>query len=191
MRRLAWIVVALVLALAIGPLLWLLPSKRDKRIGELRAAARRAGLVVETTAVPKIDAAAEEQVSSGGAPRAARLDCAAYRLLLPKPLLGAPSWRLLKAERENRYLAGWTTLRPPRNVPTPSEDYWRRIGDLVDGLPGGCVGVDAGEGAVAWLGVERPTDASGETSSAEALIDEVRARLQAIADFHGTVAKAR
>ena len=187
----AWIVVALVLALAIGPLLWLLPSKRDKRIGELRAAARRAGLVVETTAVPKIDVAAEEQVSSGGAPRAARLDCAAYRLLLPKPLLGAPSWRLLKAESENRYLAGWTTLRPPRNVPTPSEDYWRRIGDLVDGLPGGCVGVDAGEGAVAWLGVERPTDASGETSSAEALVGEVRTRLQAIADFHGTLAKAR
>lgn len=182
----AWIVIALVLAVAIGPLLWLLPSKRDKRIGELRAAARRAGLVVETTAVPKVDAGAEERVSSGGVARAARLDCAAYRLLLPKPLLGAPCWRLLKAQQENRFVAGWTTLRPPRNVPVPSEDYWQRIGALVDGLPGGCVGVDAGEHAIVWLGTEQPTDAS-----AEAFVEDVHARLQAIADFHGALAEAR
>ena len=178
----AWIVVALVLAVAVGPILWLLPSKRDKRIAELRAAARRAGLVVETVALPKVDAAADERVSAGGTEREPSIDCAAYRLLLPKPLRGAPCWRLLKSQRENRFLPGWTTLRPPRNVPPDAADYWQRIGAVLDALPGGCLGVDANEEAIAWLGQERPGD-----SPPDALVRDVRQGLEAIAEIHAAL----
>ena len=96
----------LAIVVAAGPILWLLPSKRDKRLAELRAAARRAGLVVEIVAVPKLDADASERVSAGGVARHATIDCAAYRLPLPRPLTAAPHWQLLKSARENRHLRG-------------------------------------------------------------------------------------
>ena len=178
----AWIVVALVLAVAVGPILWLLPSKRVKRVAALRAAARRAGLVVETVALPKVDAAADERVSAGGTERQPSIDCAAYRLLLPKPLRGAPCWRLLKSHRENRFLPGWTTLRPPRSVPPNATDYWQRIGTVLDALPGGCLGVDANEEAIAWLGQEQLRDASPE-----AVVREVRQGLEAVAEIHAAL----
>ena len=172
-----WIIVALVLAVVVGPVFWLLPSKRDRRVAELRVAARRAGLVVEMVALPKVDAAAHERVSAGGAPRNPSIDCAAYRLLLPKPLHGAPRWRLLKSEGEGS--SGWTSQQPARNLPVPLGDYWQRIGAVVDALPGGCVGVEATEQAIAWLGKEQ----LGEHSP-QALVEEIRAGLEAIAENH-------
>ena len=172
-----WIIVALVLTVVIGPVFWLMPSKRDRRVAELRVAARRAGLVVEMVAVPKVDAPAHERVSAGGAPRNPSIDCAAYRLLLPKPLRGAPCWRLLKSEGEGD--SGWTVQQPARNLPAPLADYWQRIDAVVDALPGGCVGVEAEERAIAWLGKEQ----LGERSP-QALVDEIRAGLEAIAENH-------
>ena len=95
---------------------------------------------------------------------------------------GAPCWRLLKSQRENRFLPGWTTLRPPRSVPPNAADYWRRIGAVLDALPGGCLGVDANEEAIAWLGQEQPGD-----SSPDALVRDVRQGLEAIAEIHAAL----
>lgn len=179
---LVWIVIALVLIVVVGPIFWLLPSKRDRRVAQLRTAARGAGLVVEVVALPKVDAAVHERVSAGGAPRSPNIDCAAYRLLLAKPLHGAPCWRLLKSERERGALPGWVA-RQPRNLPMPVDDYWRQVGSVVDALPGGCVGVEANEQAIAWFGKER----LGE-SSPQALVEEIRAGLDVIAKNHAALA---
>ena len=170
----------LTIAVAIGPILWLLPSKRDKRLAEFRAAARRAGLVVEIVAVPKLDADAVERVSAGGVARDAKIDCVAYRLPLPRPLLGAPHWQLLKSERESRHLRGWTSLDPPTNLPVPAHGYWQRIGSIVDALPGGCIGVQADAHTIAWLGRERIKD-----DTVAAVIEDIRAGLEAIGILHG------
>ena len=42
-----WLLIILVLVVAFGPVLWLVPSKRDKRLAALRSRARSAGLIVE------------------------------------------------------------------------------------------------------------------------------------------------
>ena len=81
-----WIVIALVLIAAVGPVFYLLPTKASRRQAALRTAARQAGLVVEIASVPKPDAQAAELVSSGGEPRDAKIDCAAYRLPLRAPV---------------------------------------------------------------------------------------------------------
>ncbi len=174
-----WIIVAVVLAAAVGPLLWLLPSKRDRRLSELRTAARSAGLIVEVASVPKLDARAEERVTAGGAERLPSVSCAAYALALPAPLPDAPLWRLLKSERENRYLSGWTTLSPPKQTPTPAEGYWRTIQPILDAMPGGCVAVEAGSRRIAWLGTER----IGE-DAAETIVADIHSGLSAIAELH-------
>ena len=174
-----WIVVGIVVIAAIGPLFWLLPSKRDRLLGELRTLARNAGLVVEVTRVPKIDASAEERVSSGGAAREATIECAAYRLALPKRLPHAPRWLLFKSGRENRYLPGWTTFASPTGLPATRKAYWQEVGALVDSLPGGCIAVEAAVRHITWYGRERVDGAA----AAEVVV-AIRDGLTALGELH-------
>ena len=175
----SWIIIGIVLVAAIGPIFWLLPSKRDRLQGEMREAARRAGLTVEIAALPKVDARAEERVSSGGKARDATIDCVAYRLALPRRMPDAPAWLLLKSGLENRYLAGWTTLSPPSRLPALQASYWRDVGAVVDALPGGCAAVEADVRHVSWYGRERLDNAS-----AEAVVGGIREGLEAIVELH-------
>lgn len=188
----AWIIIAIVLIVAVGPIFWLLPSKRDRQLGNLRTAARRAGLAVEVAKLPKLDADAVERVSAGGLPRAATVDCVAYRLPLSKPLPDAPRWLLLKSggkgdalARELHYLDGWTTLEPPRNLPPLHRDYWPAVGAIVDVLPGGCLGVEADARRMSWFGRERLQEAT-----VEAVAAGIRDGLDALARMHRSLDEA-
>ena len=174
-----WIVIALVLIAAVGPVFYLMPTKASRRQAALRTAARQAGLVVEIASVPKPDAQAAELVSSGGEPRDAKIDCAAYRLPLARRLVQAPRWMLLRSARENRFLAGWTTLTPPVAVPVERAAYWREVAAIVDALPGSCVAVEAAAQTVSWYGRERIGDASPD-----ALAQEIRDGLMSLARLH-------
>lgn len=174
-----WIVIALVLIAAVGPVFYLMPSKSSRRQAALRTAARQAGLVVEVGSVPKLDADAAERVSSGGAPRDARIDCAIYRLPLPRRLVQAPRWMLLKSPRENRFLDGWATLTPPVAVPVERAAYWREVAGIVDALPGSCVAVEAGRQTLSWYGTERIGATDPDT-----LAHAIRDGLERLAEVH-------
>ena len=175
---LVWIIIGIVLVAAVGPIFWLLPSKRDRVQGQLRSAARQAGLVVEIANLPKVDARAEERVSAGGKPRDATIDCVAYRLAL-RPMPNAPAWLLLRSDRENRYLPGWTTLSPPSRLPAMQAAYWRDIAAVLNGLPGGCTAVEADTRHISWYGRER---LSGNTP--ETVVAGIREGLEAIGRLH-------
>ena len=177
---LVWIIIGIVLAVAVGPVFWLLPSKRDRAQGQLRSAARQAGLVVEIAALPKVDARAEERVSAAGKARDATIDCVAYRLALPRPMPNAPAWLLLRSDRENRYVRGWTTLSPPSRLPATQEAYWHDIGAILDRLPGGCTAVEADTRYVSWYGRERLGEDNPET-----VVAGIREGLLVIAELHG------
>lgn len=174
-----WIVIALVLIAAVGPVFYLMPSKASRRQAALRTAARQAGLVVEVGSVPKLDADAAERVSSGGAPRDAKIECAVYRLPLARRLVEAPRWMLLKSSRENRFLDGWTTLTPPVAVPAERAAYWREVAGIVDALPGSCVAVEARAQTVSWYGTERMGDTNPDT-----LAQAIRDGLERLAAVH-------
>ena len=73
-----WLIIILVLVVVIGPVLYLVPNARDKRLTDLRMQARRAGLSVRITHLPKLDPEAHERVSAGGQTKAARISCSAY-----------------------------------------------------------------------------------------------------------------
>ena len=174
-----WLLIVLVVALAIGPILMLRPKPRERAVAALRAAARAAGLTVSVARVPHLRARAEDRVSAGGRDREPTIECASYRLLAPGVLEDAPQWTLYRAERENRYLPGWTTLTPPRQLPPQPAQYWQRIAAIIEALPGGCLGVEAGADGVAWLGRERVGD-----SSAEVVVQGIREGLEAIRNLH-------
>ena len=88
-----WIVIALVLLMAFGPVLWLVPSKRDRRLARLRTEARQEGLSVEIRQIPKTNPSAAERVSAGGEIRDPVRTCAAYVLTLQHKLRYLPSGR--------------------------------------------------------------------------------------------------
>lgn len=185
----AWVIVALVLIGVVGPLFWMLPSKRERQVGALRAAARSAGLVVELARVPKPDAHAHERVSAGGVPKDANIRCAAYRLLLPKAQPAAPRWFLLKTAAGGAGsrasfvgaapVAGWLLREAASNTPKSSE-YWRQVAAIVNELPGDCVGVEADAGQIAWYGRERLGELPIDTAVAA-----VRRGLTSLAALHG------
>ncbi len=174
-----WLVIALIVALAIGPILWLRPKPRERAIAALRTAARAVGLTVSVAHVPHLTASAEERVSSGGRDRQPTLECGSYRLLAPGQLEDAPQWTLYRSQHENRHLTGWTTLAPPRCLPPQPEEYWRRVAAIIDGLPGGCIAVEAGADGVAWMGREHLGD-----FGAEAVAQAIREGLERLRDLH-------
>ncbi len=92
----SWMLIALVLLVAFGPILWLVPSRRDKRLSALRARARSEGLMVEIRRIPKPDPAPEDRVSAGGRIREPVIACAAYGLALQSKLRYLPTWRLVR-----------------------------------------------------------------------------------------------
>ncbi|MEM9624471.1 MAG: hypothetical protein AAF993_22715, partial [Pseudomonadota bacterium] len=75
-----WLILILVLAMVIGPVMYLVPSARDKRLAELRSQARIAGLGVKLSTLPKLDPSADERVSAGGVIKEAANSCVAYQL---------------------------------------------------------------------------------------------------------------
>lgn len=178
-----WILVVAVLALTVGPILWLLPSRRQRQLEKWRTSARQHGLVVEQASIEHADAPPEERVSAGGVPRPAQRQCIAYRLPLQPPLDAAPRWRLVKAEPGSPELPGWLLAVPP--LPTAPADYWPRLRPLLDALPGGCIGVEAAPRAISWLGLETAEDDAIDTTVAR-----VRDGLAAIGALHRELAKA-
>ncbi|MDH3663079.1 MAG: hypothetical protein OEU92_24160 [Alphaproteobacteria bacterium] len=93
-----WIIITLILLAAFGPVLWLVPSKRDRQLSAVRDQARREGLVVELRKVPKLNPSADERVSAGGRVKEPVVDCTAYIHTLGRRLSYLPSWRLLRGQ---------------------------------------------------------------------------------------------
>ncbi len=72
-----------ILALAIAPLFWAMPSRRERQLAALRTAARKRGFALQITEVDHPDPSAEMQVSAGGKQRRPMQACVAYRLQRP------------------------------------------------------------------------------------------------------------
>lgn len=80
---LIWLIILVVLGVAFGPVLLLLPSRRERRLAALRAEARRLGLSVELRPVPKLGADLGERVTAGGRIRTAMHPSVRYAMPLP------------------------------------------------------------------------------------------------------------
>ena len=171
-----WLIVGGLLLLAFAPVLWLLPTKRDRQLVALREQARRAGLVVEVTALPKRVARAEERVGADGVARQATRPCSAYRLPTPKPWRRAPGWFLLRDAAGATPLSGWVQHA---EVPLPravDADYWDAIADAVAGLEDHCLALEVTQSAASWYWSENLS-----TWEAGELVSEIARRLRAIA----------
>lgn len=154
-----WILIALIFLVAFGPVLWLVPSKRDKRLAAMRKRAREEGLVVEMRRIPKPDPAPQERVSSGGRTREPVIECASYGLPLSRTLKFLPTWRLVRkaAENEADPLPDWQyDVRPKGDGRAYLADVLDRVRGTLERLPADVVALEASARMVLAFWLERP-----------------------------------
>ncbi|MEQ8861083.1 MAG: hypothetical protein RIC56_20740 [Pseudomonadales bacterium] len=130
-----WIIIAGIFIVAFGPLLWLRPSARERRLARLRQRAYQLGLRVELRNLPRPDVAAEERVSAGGRPRDVSAEYAAYLCPLDARLRMLPSWRLLRHGDGITALPGWAFEAGRRPDHVHLDAALAAAGEVVGELP--------------------------------------------------------
>lgn len=114
---LTWLIIVLVVALFVGPIMYVLPSAKDKRLLQLRMKARQAGLGVRLTHIDRLDPEAHERVSASGVTKRPTIECAAYQLAHDMSALAdLPDQVLLRLPPAptvmfDEILGGWVVLR--------------------------------------------------------------------------------
>lgn len=145
-----WIIIGLILVAAFGPILWLKPSGRDKRLSVLRGAARGAGLTVDIKPLLKLNPTAQERVSAGGEKRDSTKLVARYSRYLEKPLRAVDGWQILVEDQQlgqgNKALQpaikvapGWVfdpahEFPPPRGWPASLEENLPKLQNFPKGI---------------------------------------------------------
>ncbi len=122
-----------ILALAIAPLFWAMPSRRERQLAALRTAARKRGFTLQLTEVDHPDPSAEMQVSAGGRKRRPMQACVAYRLQRPPASNGADS--AARSATTDRLAAGMADTADVRAMARSRLE--RRTGLQADALPAG------------------------------------------------------
>ncbi len=147
-----WIIVGLALVLAFGPVMYFLPTRRERRLADMRLEARRQGLIVELKPVRKLDPAPEERVSAGGERRLPVHDSVSYALPLRSRLEQIRPWRLLRSTRD-----GWSF---DDDMPAPGDrQLLEHLQALLQGLPQDSVALELSGATLACYWLERfPAD---------------------------------
>ena len=77
-----WLIILAVLALAVGPIFYLLPSAQDRFLAGLRQHARQLGFSMQLQRLGKLNPTAEERVSASGQQRDPVVECMRYQWLV-------------------------------------------------------------------------------------------------------------
>ena len=116
----AYLIIAVVLALVIAPLFSILPSKSSRQIMQVRRAAMTRGIAVELTIINDPNPNQEKYRSNTGLPLAAKLAVAAYKGVARKPSQ-YPIWsvvRRVSSEPDDGGVCGFhSTTETPIGLP--------------------------------------------------------------------------
>jgi|TARA_B110000977_G_C10960507_1_gene448349 hypothetical protein len=82
----SWIIIIGVFILAAGPLFYLMPTAKDKRLTALRMNARQLGFTIQLDSLLKLDPTADERVTAGGQARSKKVECMRYQLAMGQTL---------------------------------------------------------------------------------------------------------
>jgi hypothetical protein len=173
-----WIIIVVVLLAAFGPVLWLVPSKKDRRLARMRQRARANGLRVDITTLPDTYAPALAHVTAGGVKKEPKVECAVYWAVSPRQLGHAPSWRILRipeaAHRPAKGpLPGWAWDSKAADEP----GYWQGMAPLIQPLPTSILAVETNTREVGLYWQERVSAAEADDK-----VDEIAGYLNAIVE---------
>ena len=159
-----------VLIVAFGPILYVLPSRRDRRLAALRSEARQLGLAVELKPVRNPEPAAEDRVTAGGQLRTPMRACARYALALEPMPEPAPPWRLLRAA------GGWIADEGT----APPAGWLGQLQPLIDALPDDVVAVDFSGRDLGCYWLERPASETDAVPKLKHALASIGSRVGAL-----------
>ena len=177
---LVWLLIIVVLLVAFGPVLWLRPSPRERRLAALRAQARKDGLRVEIRRYPKQDLRPEDRVTAGGKLLDARLDAAVYLRPLETRLRQLSAWRILRGTDGLPALPGWVFEFDRKPDGAALRQALEELAPLLGELPADVVAVEVEplDLGVYWL--EGSGAGPAQVSSLAAWLGRAAARLGAL-----------
>ena len=154
-----WLIIILIMAALIGPVVYLMPTKRERRQSKARLLARKVGMRVSVETLPDFSVEREEFVSPSGIVRSPTVESTVYRLRLDKPDERASTWIIYKSKN---VVVGY--------VPSPltggvweglgedtlpiMDNYWERLEKAMMELPEKCLALEVTNEFVAWKGKE-------------------------------------
>ncbi len=177
-----WIVIVVVLLAAFGPVLWLVPSRRDRQQAAMRTRARQRGLIVAMTSIADPDPLPQARVSAGGKLREPLIAGASYELTLPRPTPLAPTYALIRRHGQVASpIAGWQIIADPAAMKDASAQFVTHLATIVDRLPADVISCSGTARSVACFWRER----IGEQAP-EAAVDELADCLTELANLQRT-----
>jgi hypothetical protein len=192
-----WIIILLILLVAFGPLLWLMPTRRERRLAGLRQQAYKEGMRVEMRRLPKQKPAPEERVTAGGRPLDLTRECAAYLYPLPHRLRMLPRWRVLRGEDGIEAYPGWIFELHGKPDDPRLDEMLAAVEPVVRDLPEDVIAFECEPQNVAgyWLespgtGPERVADLATRLGEAARSLTQLDRRLEEQAeggDEHGNI----
>ena len=172
-----WLIIGGVLLLAFGPILWILPSKRDRRLARLRQQARLEGLNVDVRLVNRLDADPTDRVTAGGQIRQPTFQATTYALSFPRKLRYLPAWRLLRSNTTDGPVSGWQydTTSPDRADPNVLET----LADPMQALPQDVVAIEQDARSLICYWLEKAPADARDATDLKAKMDAMAAVLKA------------
>ena len=199
-RWVVWLIIVAVLALAVGPIVYLFPSAQDRFLAGLRQHARQLGFSMQLQRLAKLNPTAAERVSASGQRRAPVVECMRYQWLIREPV-HAPldivlrrlpdsvtvsvqeaiaGWGVAKSgERRNTDHAGLLEIAQHLELQHSLFECVRNLPDAVLAL-----GIEARSVSIYWheeAAVPRSADEKGRLADGKNLIEDLRGRLQTLA----------
>ncbi len=185
---LTWLIIAVALFAAFGPLLWMMPSRSDRRLSKMRTRARAHGIQVEMTQLDDLAAEPHARVSAGGVKLEPKVMCAAYRLGMRRLARAAPQWKILRKPGANDGpIDGWIWATRPAG----DAAYWQHVGEVLRKLPSDALAcaADASEVSCWWRERATAEDAEASVDRLHDLLQNL-AEIQLLADAAATAADA-
>jgi hypothetical protein len=166
-----WLIVTVVLLVAFGPVLWLVPSRRDRALARMRTRARTLGVTVELVALPDPDPTPQARVSAGGRPRHPTIAGVAYRYPLARATPLAPAWSIVRGPSSGPgAMPGWQWTGAAAGLP----GYWQEAAAILARVPGDVFAAEVDPGRVTLFWRERVGDQEPE-EAVESLVNVLRA----------------
>lgn len=160
-----WLLIILIMLVAFGPIAYLVPSRKDRRLASLREAARREGLNVELRQVAKLQVEAADRVNAGGKIKKATTSLAIYQRTLSKRLRKLHPFRILRGPASrpvNMAFDNWAfDPDEPEGIPGRWKDYVELLRANCENLPEGIQGIELANHSVGLFWTE---PATSETS---------------------------
>ncbi|MCY3858271.1 MAG: hypothetical protein OXG25_05115 [Gammaproteobacteria bacterium] len=150
-----WLIIALLLLVAFGGVAYVLPSKFQRRVSQLRLEARKQGIFTSSRTIPDLDADAEDRVTSGGKVRQREDLCVVYDLSYRNPPENPPRWQLVRYRKSQLPIPGWL-LREDQlsGVQLTDANYWGSVASNIADMPQLCRSVVSHDAGVSWIGTE-------------------------------------